>query len=66
VQGADAARARRNIESVCAHLHDHVGRSVAARLPRLEPEPRDVPGAAVWAYFFASLAFLLLVVVLTR
>jgi hypothetical protein len=65
MRGEHAARARRNIDSVCSHLRDHVGPSVAAHLPRPEPEPRELPAATVWAYFFASLAFLLLVVVLT-
>ena len=66
VRGEDAARVRRNIESVCAHLHDHVGRAVARHLPRLEPEPGTVSGSEIWAFFFASMSFLLLVVVLTR
>lgn len=66
VEGEASARVRRNIESVCSHLHDHVGRAVARHLPRLEPEPSMVAGSEIWAFFFASMSFLLLVVVLTR
>jgi hypothetical protein len=66
LRGEDAVRDRRNIEDVCTHLRAHVGRQVAAQLPRLQPEPEDVSRAAVWAYFFASTAMLLLVLVLTR
>lgn len=66
LRGEGAPRDRRNIEDVCAHLRAHIGRSVAAQLPRLRPEPQDVPRAAVWAYFFASVSLLLLVLVLTR
>ena len=66
LRGEDAPRDRRNIEDVCVHLRAHVGRAVAAQLPRLQPEPQDVPRAAVWAYFFASVSVLLLVLVMTR
>ncbi len=66
LRGDDALRARRNIESVCEHLREHVGPGVAAHLPRPEPVPHELPSSVVWAYFFASTALLLLVVVLTR
>lgn len=65
LRGEDVQRDRRNIEDVCAHLRAHVGRSVAAQLPRLQPEPQAVSRAAVWAYFFASVALLFLVLVVT-
>lgn len=65
VHGEDALRVRRNIGSVCAHLHDHIGPGVAGRLPTLLPVPGDVPLAALWAYFFGCLAVLLLVIALT-
>lgn len=65
VRGEDALRVQRNIDSVCTHLHDHIGPAVAARLPRLLPVPGDVPRSALWAYFFGCVAVLLLVIVLT-
>jgi hypothetical protein len=58
----ESARIRHNIEVVCAHLRG----DLAGRLPRLEPVGRDLPSAAVWAYFFACLATLLLAIVVTR
>jgi hypothetical protein len=39
---------------------------VAAQLPQLSPEQQPAARDAVWAYFFASMAFLLAVLVLTR
>jgi hypothetical protein len=64
--GERAARARSNILSVCDHLHDHVGRAVAGRLPRVQPAVGPLEDVVVWAYFFFCLAFLLMAVVVTR
>jgi hypothetical protein len=59
-------RARRHVEGVCTYLRAHLSNAVAAQLPQLSPEQQPAARDAVWAYFFASMAFLLAVLVLTR
>lgn len=68
-QSEQAARARRNIDSVCAHLRANLDRVVADRLPRTgvaQPQLQPVPDSTVWAYFFACLALVVLVALITR
>lgn len=65
-RGAAEVRARRHLEGVCSYLRAHLSTEVAAQLPRIAPDQQPAARDAVWAYFFASMAFLLAVLVLTR
>ncbi len=59
-------RARRHVDGVCTYLRAHLSSGVASQLPRLGAEQPPAARDAVWAYFFASMAFLLAVLVLTH
>jgi hypothetical protein len=65
-EGLDAARTRRNIESVCSHLRSRMPAALAQRLPRIEDARPELSSAVVWAYFFACLSVLLLAIAVTR
>jgi hypothetical protein len=65
-EGLDAARLRRNIESVCSHLRSQLPAAIASRLPRIETARPELSSAVVWAYFFACLSVLLLAIAVTH
>jgi hypothetical protein len=65
-EGLDAARLRRNIDGVCAHLRSQLPAPLADRLPRLETARPELSSAVIWAYFFACLSVLLLAIAVTH